>query len=105
MNKEAMLPHGCYFMVMNSGTNKWFLVIAICVYVGGGSQDVVEILRVGLLLVAIWGGGGGALLKEQQWCCLADLSSNTLYLIIPRLCFFIVLICDLIINRDDSLTS
>ena len=30
------------------------------------------------------------------------LSRNTLYLLSHRLCFFIVLICDLIVNRDDS---
>ena len=33
------------------------------------------------------------------------LSRNTLYLLSPPLCLFIVLICDLIVNRDDSLTS
>ena len=30
---------------------------------------------------------------------------HTLYLLSPRLCFSIVLKCDLIVNRDDSLTS
>ena len=33
------------------------------------------------------------------------LSCNTLYLLSPRLCFFIVLKRDLFIYRDDSLTS
>ena len=34
-----------------------------------------------------------------------QLSRNTLYLLSPRLCFFIVLNRDLHVNRDDSLTS
>ena len=33
------------------------------------------------------------------------LSCNTLYLLSPRLCFFIVLKHDLCVYRDDSLTS
>ena len=33
------------------------------------------------------------------------LSRNTLYLLSPRLCFFIVLKRDLFVYRDDSLTS
>ena len=33
-----------------------------------------------------------------------QLSRNTLYLLRPRLCFFIVLKCDLFVYRDDSLT-
>ena len=33
------------------------------------------------------------------------LSCNTLYLLSPRLCFFIVLKRDLFVYRDDSLTS
>ena len=49
------------------------------------------------------------LLKKFQWRCLADhglhLSRNTWYLLSPRMCDFIVLIFDLIDNRDDSLTS
>ena len=34
-----------------------------------------------------------------------QLSRNTLYLLSPRLCFFIVLICELFVYRDDSLTN
>ena len=34
-----------------------------------------------------------------------QLSRNTLYLLSPRLCFFIVFNHDLFVNRDDSLTS
>ena len=68
LNKEAMLPHGCYFMVMNSGTNQWFLVIAIYVYVGGGSQDVVEILRVGLLIAIVGGGSFEKKKTPNKWC-------------------------------------
>ena len=33
------------------------------------------------------------------------LSYNTLYLLSPRLCFFMLLRCDLCVYRDDSLTS
>ena len=33
------------------------------------------------------------------------LSHNTLYLLSPRLCFFILLKRDLFVYRDDSLTS
>ena len=33
------------------------------------------------------------------------MTRNTLYMLSPRLCFFIVLKCDLFIHRDDSLTS
>ena len=34
-----------------------------------------------------------------------QLSRNTLYLLCPRLCFFLVLNRDLYVYRDDSLTS
>ena len=34
-----------------------------------------------------------------------QLSRNTLYLLSPRVCFFIVLKCDLFVYHDDSLTS
>ena len=34
-----------------------------------------------------------------------NLSCNTLYLLSPRLCFFIVLKRDLFVYHDDSLTS
>ena len=33
------------------------------------------------------------------------LSRNTLYLLSPRLCFFLELKCDLFVIREDSLTS
>ena len=33
-----------------------------------------------------------------------QLSCNTLYLLSPRFCFFIVVICDLFVYRDNSLT-
>ena len=36
---------------------------------------------------------------------LINFSRNALYLLSPRLCFFIVLKLDLFVFRDDSLTS
>ena len=47
----------------------------------------------------------GPLVPEKSFEGVTQLSRNTLYLLSPRLCFFIVLKRDLFVFRDDSLTS
>ena len=57
----------------------------------GGSADDILLLQI----------SSGVVWQTRD----LHLSRNKLYLLSPRLCFFKVLICYLIVNSDDSLTS
>ena len=56
-----------------------------------------------------WGGGKVALGfgpdRISTLVSIKQIALNTLYLLSPRLCFFIVINHDLFVNGDDSLTS
>ena len=59
------------------------------------------------MINSVWGSDDDLLLLQISsygvvWQARdIHLSRNTLYLLSPRLCLFIVLICDLIVNRND----
>ena len=63
----------------------------VCRLVHRGSTDDLLLLQI----------SSGVVLQTRD----LHLSYNMLYLLSPRLCFFIVLRCNLIVYRDDSLTS
>ena len=69
----------------------WDWTSFVCCLVHRGSSDDLRLLQ--FFSCIVWQS------RDLQ------LSRNTLYLLIHRLCFFIVLNHDLFVNLDDSLTS
>ena len=63
----------------------------MCCSVHRGSTNDLVLLQI----------SSGAVLQTKDY----NLSHNTLYLLSPRLCFFIVLKRDLFVYHDDSMTS